>query len=69
MRESTVHKSKLLKASEIAAILNISRAFAYKLIKNGDIPAVQIGASLRVRPSDLEAYIESHLGVSNDLWE
>jgi excisionase family DNA binding protein len=48
---------KLLKATDVAEKLNISRAFAYKLMKQGDIPTVQIGDSRRVRPSDLQHYI------------
>ena len=47
----------LLKATDIAEMLNISRAFAYRLMKQGDIPTVQIGRAVRVRPSDLHSYI------------
>ncbi len=48
---------KLLKATDVAEKLNISRAFAYRLMKQGDIPAVQIKGARRVRPSDLEKFI------------
>jgi excisionase family DNA binding protein len=51
---------KLLKATEIARILNISRAMAYRLIQTGEIRSVRIGAARRVRPEDLAAYIETN---------
>lgn len=51
---------KLLKAEDIARILNISRTAAYRLMR-GELPAVKFGgATVRVRPADLEAYITAH---------
>ena len=51
----------LLKATEVAKILNISLPMAYRLIQIGEIRAVQIGKGRRVRPQDLRQYIESNL--------
>jgi len=48
----------LLKASDIAKTLNISKAMAYRLIQQREIPAVRINHAVRVRRSDLDAYIE-----------
>ena len=53
--------NSLLKATEVADILNISLPMAYKLIQIGEIRAVQIGKGRRVRPQDLRQYIESNL--------
>ncbi len=50
----------LLKASEIAQILNISRAFAYHLMRRGDIRTVKILGARRVRPEDLSQFIEEN---------
>ena len=61
---SQTHRSRLLKATEIAEMLNISRAFAYRLMKQGDIPTVQIGGAVRVRPSDLQNYILQNVSSS-----
>jgi len=53
------HKpERLLKASQVAEILNISRALAYQLMQRGVISTVAFGAVRRVRPSDLQAFIE-----------
>ena len=51
----------LLKAKDIALILNISRAFAYRLMQTGEIRTVKIGGARRVRKTDLVAYIEESI--------
>ena len=50
-------EENLLKSSEVAEILHVSRSFAYLLMRRGDIPTVRIGDAVRVRPEDLERYI------------
>ena len=47
-----ITKSKLLKAPEVAEILNISRAMAYRLIQMGEIRSVHIGVARRLRPEE-----------------
>jgi excisionase family DNA binding protein len=48
----------LLKAEDVAEILNISRSMLYRLVKRGELPSIHIRSSVRVRPQDLEKYIE-----------
>ncbi len=48
---------RLLTARDLAEILNISKAFAYKLMQTGDIPTIFIGSSRRVRRADLDDFI------------
>ena len=52
---------RLLKSEEVAEILQISRSMAYTIMKRGDIPTVRIGTSVRVRPEDLEKYIQENV--------
>jgi excisionase family DNA binding protein len=52
---------KLLKGNEVAKLLNVSRSFAYLLMKSGDIPTVRLRRSIRVRPRDLAEYIEENI--------
>jgi excisionase family DNA binding protein len=59
-------ESRLLRATEVAQILNVSRAFAYRLMQQGKIRTVVIAKTHRVRPSDLEDFIEKSL-VSDTL--
>lgn len=49
---------QLLKSDEVAEILKISRAMAYKLMQRGEIPTIKIGSAVRVRVEDLEKYVE-----------
>ena len=51
----------LLKADQVATMLNISRAKAYRMMQNDEIPAVRFGRSVRVRPEDLEAFIQENM--------
>lgn len=50
----------LLRAADVAAILNISRSAAFRLMR-GPLPVVRFGGTVRVRRSDLERFIASHL--------
>jgi excisionase family DNA binding protein len=52
---------RLLTAVEVAKLLNISRAFAYQLMKRGKIRTVSMEGARRVRPEDLLQFIESSL--------
>jgi excisionase family DNA binding protein len=49
---------KLLKANDVAKLLNISRSFAYQLLQTGAIPVIRLGKSCRVKPQDLVEYID-----------
>jgi excisionase family DNA binding protein len=57
---------QLLKGNEVARLLNISRSRAYILMQTGVIPTVHIGKSRRVRPRDLNTFIEHHVYSSED---
>jgi excisionase family DNA binding protein len=52
---------RLLTAVEVARILNVSRAFAYQLMRQGKIRTVFIAGARRVRPEDLSLFIQSNL--------
>ena len=52
--------TRLLRANEVAKILNISRPLAYRLMQTGKIPTVHINSSVRVRLEDLEGFIQSN---------
>jgi excisionase family DNA binding protein len=55
----------MLKATEVAKILNISKAMAYRLMQIGQIRTVRIGTARRVRPADLHNYINDNLTPAN----
>jgi len=57
--------TKLLKANEVAEILNVSRSLAYKLMQTNEIPTVSIRNARRVREIDLHNYIKDNLTSAN----
>lgn len=48
----------LLKPSDIARILNVSRSLSYRLLETGEIPTVRINHAVRVKPADLFNFIQ-----------
>jgi len=59
--EAPKEVTRLLRASEVADRLGISLTFSYLLMQRGEIPTVRLGRAVRVRPSDLEQYIEMNI--------
>ena len=56
--ENNYHSDTLLKPSDVARRLNISRSLVYQLIRTGDIPVVRIKSTVRIKSSDLSNFIE-----------
>jgi excisionase family DNA binding protein len=53
--------NRLLKAHEVAQILQVSRTQAYKLMAIGDLPCVRFGGqTVRVKQGDLDQFISDH---------
>ncbi len=51
----------LLKGSEVASLLGVSKSFVYLLMQSGEIPTVRLRHAVRVRPKDLAEYIEKNV--------
>ena len=64
-QDKVLRVNTLLKAKEVAEILQISRAMAYTLMQRGEIPTVRIGKARRVRPEDLILYIKNNTYQEN----
>ena len=56
----------LLKANDVAKYLNVSKSYVYMLMQSGAIPTVRLGKSVRVRPKDLEIFIQSNVSPVGD---
>jgi excisionase family DNA binding protein len=67
--DSILRVNTLLKAKDVAEILQISRAMAYILMQRGEIPTVRIGKARRVRPEDLIKFIENNTYTVNHYFE
>lgn len=53
--------TKLLRGPEVAEILGVSRALAYRLVSEGKLKGVKFNRTVRIRPEDLEEFIASNL--------
>lgn len=51
--------TKFLTPQEVADHLRVSKMTVYRLLKNGELPSVRIGRSLRVRESDVNAFLKA----------
>jgi excisionase family DNA binding protein len=49
---------RLLRAQDVADRLACSKRQAFKLMASGAFPVVRIGTMVRVRPDDLDVFIE-----------
>lgn len=59
MVELSVHytKSNYLTVGEVAQMLRVSNMTVYRLINSGQLPAVRVGKSYRVREEDLDSFL------------
>jgi excisionase family DNA binding protein len=50
-------QSRFMTAGEVASVLRVSTMTVYRLINAGELPAVRIGRSFRLRSEDLDRYL------------
>jgi excisionase family DNA binding protein len=43
--------------AEVAALMRVSNMTVYRLIKSGDLPAVRVGHSYRIRAGEVDRYL------------
>ena len=48
---------RLLTVAEVAATMRVSNMTVYRLIKSGELPALRVGKSYRIRESDVDRYL------------
>jgi len=55
----TIHytKSQFLTVAEVARVLRISNMTVYRLISSGQLQAVRVGKSYRLREEDVDRYL------------
>ncbi len=59
LSQSEHARARFLTVSEVAALLRVSNMTVYRLIKAGEVRAVRVGKSYRIRQRDLEAYLDA----------
>jgi excisionase family DNA binding protein len=48
----------MLNVAQVAADLQVGRTTVFRLLREGDLKAVKVGRTTRVRQSELNAYIK-----------
>lgn len=56
---------KFYTVTEVALALRVSKMTVYRLVKNGELGAIRVGRSFRVREDSLMSYVKGHTGVSD----
>ncbi|MDN5894459.1 MAG: helix-turn-helix domain-containing protein [Nocardioides sp.] len=49
---------KFLTIAEVATTMRVSKMTVYRLVHNGDLPAVRVGRSFRVTEKDVNEYLQ-----------
>lgn len=52
-------ESRFLTVQEVADLMRVSSMTVYRLIKSGEMRAVRVGRSFRVRQEDVDQYLEA----------
>ena len=56
-RPGDISEVKFLTVAEVAATMRVSKMTVYRLVHNGDLPAVRVGRSFRVTEDDVNEYL------------
>jgi len=51
--------ARFMTVAEVATLRRVSTMTVYRLIKAGDIPAVRVGKSYRLREDDVDRFLSS----------
>jgi excisionase family DNA binding protein len=53
-----ISEVKFLTIAEVASMMRVSKMTVYRLVHNGDLPAVRVGRSFRVTEKDVNEYLQ-----------
>jgi excisionase family DNA binding protein len=59
MAPGDISDVKFLTVAEVAAMMRVSKMTVYRLLHNGDLPAVRVGRSFRVVEGDVNEYLRN----------
>ena len=55
--ERPLSEVRFLTVAEVAAVMRVSKMTVYRLVHNGDLPAVQVGRSFRIPEQAVHDYL------------
>lgn len=59
MSNDRLGEVRFLTVAEVASIMRVSKMTVYRMVHNGDLPAVRVGRSFRVPEDAVNTYLES----------
>jgi excisionase family DNA binding protein len=63
---TATEEKRLLTLDDVCDRLQVSDATIRRLVRDGDLKVVRIGRAVRVRPEDLDAFIEDRLTATEE---
>lgn len=57
MKREPFTEARLKTVNEVADLLRVSRMTVYRMIKTGEMPAIRVGRSYRLRSEDVDDYL------------
>lgn len=54
-----ISEVKFLTVAEVASVMRVSKMTVYRLVHNGELPAVRVGRSFRVSEEDVNDYLKN----------
>ena len=54
---ASVARTQFLTVAEVASVMRVSKMTVYRLVHNGDLPAVRVGRSFRVPEQAVNDYL------------
>jgi excisionase family DNA binding protein len=65
MTQKTEARPRLMTTREVLAYLRVTPRTVYRLIREGDLPAVRMGGRWRFRRADLDRWLERQRPVAS----
>lgn len=59
MSNDRLGEVRFLTVAEVASIMRVSKMTVYRMVHNGDLPAVRVGRSFRVPEDAVNSYLEN----------
>ena len=57
MVEASDSRSRFVTVAEVADLLRVSNMTVYRLVQSGQLPAIRVGRSYRLREEDVDRYL------------
>lgn len=59
MSNDRLGEVRFLTVAEVASIMRVSKMTVYRMVHNGDLPAVRVGRSFRVSEEAVHKYLDN----------